>query len=137
MPYETVDEKVIRQRRVRVCDRCRTEMPDVANRGKYRTAGSLAGSLGGSIAASALAGSVLGPVGMIGGAIAGSIAGASAGVRASDKACEAAEKKADQYCKACRDIMSNYEGEGNNKANTNSDPFWDSVGKGNRLGGKE
>lgn len=138
MPFETVDEKVVRQRRVRICDRCRREMPDAANRGKYNTAGSLAGSLCGSIGASALAGAVLGPIGMIGGAIAGSIAGARAGVKASDKACEVAEKNADKYCQACKDVMSNYEGTGtsSSKQNENSgSSFWDSLGKGSRLGG--
>jgi hypothetical protein len=134
MPFDTIDEKVVRQRRVRVCERCRREMPDVASRGKYNTAGSVAGSLSGSIGASALAGAFLGPIGMIGGAIAGSIAGARAGVKASNKACEVAEKNAEKYCQACKDIMSDYEG-GNNKQDDSSGSFWDSLGKGNRAGG--
>jgi len=66
MAFETVNENVTRQRRIRVCERCRREIKDIANRQNYQTAGSLGGSLGGSIGASALAGAVLGPIGMIG-----------------------------------------------------------------------
>ena len=105
MPYETVDEKVVQRRRIRVCSRCRCEMLDVANRSNYHMAGSLTGSLGGSMGASALAGAVLGPVGAIGGAIAGAIMGSKAGVKASDKVAEAVENKADSYCQSCREIL--------------------------------
>lgn len=102
MPFETVQEKVVQEKRVLVCSRCRQPIPhhQSQNRRAYHTVGSLGTSLGGSI----LAGAVLGPVGAIGGAIAGSIAGA----RASDKVCDAVESKRAQgtdLCEACRAIV--------------------------------
>ena len=127
MPYETVQEKVVVEKRIKVCGRCRTPIAEVASssssdndlnrRRKYNTVGGMSGSLGASIGASALMGSVLGPVGAIGGAIAGSIVGSKAGRQASDKAYQATienEKKKnhasesssdDDLCDACLKIL--------------------------------
>jgi len=103
MPFETVDETVTRQRRIRVCERCRRQLPDkVQNRGAYNTGGSIAGSLGGSMVGSAVLGEVLGPVGMIGGLIGGAMAGSRAGAAASNAACDGVESMADGLCDACK-----------------------------------
>jgi phage tail tape-measure protein len=119
MPFETRTEKVIQERRIRVCARCRREIGDADNRGKFQMAGSMGGSLAGSMGASRALGAVLGPIGMIGGAIAGSLAGSKAGVKAGDKACELSDQNIDQYCSNCRKIMS----EGNEKKGTIWDRF--------------
>lgn len=103
MPYDTVDDHVVVQRRVRVCARCRRQMPDVVqNRGAYNTVGSVGGSLGSSMGGSMLLGSVLGPVGAIGGAIGGAIVGSRAGAAASDGICNAVEATADDVCEQCK-----------------------------------
>jgi hypothetical protein len=104
MPYETVQEKVLQERRVRVCARCRNPIPDAADRQTYQKVGGVGGSLGASLGGSILLGSVLGPIGAIGGAIAGSIAGARAGRQASDKVCDAVESNHDSFCQACRKL---------------------------------
>ena len=113
MPYETVQEKVIQTKRIRVCGRCRNPIPDQgANRQTIQavstTSASLATSLGGSI----LVGSLLGPVGAIGGAIVGSIAGARAGHEVGQKVSEAVESKEDSLCPSCRQIVDSYESGG-------------------------
>lgn len=109
MPYETVQEKVVQTRRVRVCARCRSPIQEAANRQTMNTVGGVGGSLGASLGGSILLGSVLGPVGAIGGAIAGSIAGARAGRNVSDKVCEVVESNQDSMCPACRKIVDSYD----------------------------
>ena len=117
MPYETVQEKVIQTKRIRVCGRCRNPIPEqqgAANRQQTiqavsTTSASLATSLGGSI----LVGSLLGPVGAIGGAIVGSIAGARAGHEVGQKVSEAVvESNQDSLCESCRTIVDSYENRG-------------------------
>jgi len=103
MPFETVDEQVIRQRRVKVCERCGRQMPDtVQNRGTYNTVGSVAGSLGTSMGGSMLAGAVLGPVGAIGGAIGGAIVGSQVGAAATNTACDAVDATKGSLCEDCK-----------------------------------
>lgn len=106
MPYTTVKETVTQTRRIRICARCRCQLP-FSDSNNLPRAGSLIGSLGASIGASALAGAVLGPVGVIGGAIAGSFAGAHAGVKAGSKANEIMEEKyqSQPYCSECQAIL--------------------------------
>mmetsp|Transcript_13761 Transcript_13761/g.37668 ORF Transcript_13761/g.37668 Transcript_13761/m.37668 type:complete len:260 (-) Transcript_13761:114-893(-) len=107
MPFETVNEQVVRERRVRVCARCRRQLPEVVqHRGAYQTGGSIAGSLGGSVGGSMLAGAVLGPVGAIAGAIGGAVAGSRAGAAASGGICDAAEYAADDLCPDCKSTPS-------------------------------
>lgn len=107
MPFETVDEQYVRQRKVLVCERCRRQMPGaVQNRGAYQTGGSIGGSLGGSMAGSALAGAVLGPVGAVAGMIGGAIAGSRAGAAASDGICDAVDATAGQLCPDCKEASS-------------------------------
>ena len=139
MPYETVNEKVVRQRQIRVCARCRCEIPHAVNQRRMQQVGSLSGSLGASIGGSALLGSVLGPVGMIGGAIVGSLAGARAGAQAGEKVGQALEERQDSLCEACQKIVgknTNDSSSDNPKKpdnNGSSGPF-SSWGKGQRLG---
>ena len=103
MPVEHVNEQVWTQRRVRVCAKCRRELPDVVkHRGAYNTAGSVAGSLGTSMGGSMLLGTVMGPVGAIGGAIGGAIVGSRAGAAASDGVCNAVENSAQDLCDQCK-----------------------------------
>lgn len=105
MPYETVQEKVVQTKRVRVCARCRSRMPDDGKRNTMNTVGGVGGSLGASLGGSILLGSVLGPIGAIGGAIAGSIAGSRAGRTVSNKLADAVENnsaKGDDLCQSCR-----------------------------------
>jgi len=107
MPFETVNEQVYRQRKVKICRRCRRQISEtVQNRGTYNTVGSVAGSLGTSMGGSMLMGAVLGPVGAIGGAIGGAIVGSRAGAAATDKACDLAEAAGDDICQACKDDAS-------------------------------
>lgn len=115
MPYETVNEKVVQPRRIRVCARCRCEISDdVANKQRMQQVGSIGGSLGASLGGSILLGSVLGPVGMIGGAIAGSIAGSRAGAQAGGKVGEIVENQKGDLCETCRAAS-------NNNQDTNTD----------------
>mmetsp|Transcript_65633 Transcript_65633/g.158716 ORF Transcript_65633/g.158716 Transcript_65633/m.158716 type:complete len:283 (-) Transcript_65633:217-1065(-) len=103
MPFETVDETVVRQRQVKVCARCRGRMDEkVKHRGVWTTAGSIGGSVGTSMGGSMLLGSVLGPVGALGGAIGGAIVGSRAGAAASSGACDAIEATADDVCERCK-----------------------------------
>lgn len=103
MPFETVNEQVIRQRRVNVCERCRQQIPDsVQNRGTYNTVGSVAGSLGTSMGGSMALGALMGPVGAIGGAIGGAIVGGQAGAAASNTACDAVEASKGSLCENCK-----------------------------------
>mmetsp|Transcript_33099 Transcript_33099/g.77461 ORF Transcript_33099/g.77461 Transcript_33099/m.77461 type:complete len:320 (-) Transcript_33099:64-1023(-) len=103
MPHEVVNEQVWQQRRVRICARCRRELPPVVqHRGAYNTAGSVAGSLGTSMGGSMLLGAALGPVGAIGGAIGGAIVGSRAGAAASQGVCDAVESTADDLCDDCK-----------------------------------
>lgn len=129
MPYENVQEKVVRTKRVRVCARCRSRLPETGgDRQTMNTVGGVSGSLGASLGGSMLLGSVLGPVGAIGGAIAGSIAGARAGRNASNKLADAVESRdtADDLCESCRSIGT-YNNRGGGQA----------LGGGNRLGSGE
>jgi len=104
MPFERVNEHVVRERRVKVCARCRRPMDEaVQHRGAWNTAGSVGGSLGTSIGGSMLVGSLLGPVGAIGGALAGAVVGSRAGAAASDAACDAVEACADDVCERCKE----------------------------------
>lgn len=103
MPFETVNEPAIRQRRIKVCKRCRRQIEEkVQHRGAYSTAGSIGGSLGTSMAGSMVLGRVLGPVGAIGGAIGGAIVGSRAGAAASDTICDAVETTGGDLCDACQ-----------------------------------
>ncbi|CAB9507455.1 expressed unknown protein [Seminavis robusta] len=134
MPYETVQEKVVQERRVRVCARCRNPIADNANRGTANVVGSLSGSLGASLGGSMLLGSVLGPVGAIGGAIAGSFAGARAGRDASNKVVDVVESQQDSLCPACRKVTDSYNKKDNQQGGQtlgNGQP----LGGGQRLGG--
>ncbi|CAE7704974.1 unnamed protein product [Symbiodinium pilosum] len=104
MPFETVNEQYVRQRKVLVCERCRRPMDtSVQNRDAYQTGGSIAGSLGGSVGGSMLAGAVLGPVGALAGAIGGAIAGSRAGAAASEGICDAVDSTGSQICNACKE----------------------------------
>jgi hypothetical protein len=122
MPYETVQEKVVQTRRVRVCARCRNPIPEAANRQTIHSVSTMGGSLATSLGGSILVGSLLGPVGAIGGAIAGSIAGARAGREVGHTVAEAVESKQDSLCPSCRKITDN---------STSRD---DEYGGGHRLG---
>ena len=135
MPYEEVQEKVVRTRQVRVCGRCRCELPD--KKSAFNAIGGIGGSLGGSLGGSMILGSVLGPIGAIGGAIAGSIAGGRAGRDASRKVHDTLHA---DLCDACRRqisqdhgstaSISSYENQEDNK--------WGSgrrLGAGHKLGG--
>jgi len=103
MPFETVDEQYVRERKVLVCERCRRQMAGVVqNRGAYQTGGSITGSLGGSMGGSMLAGAVLGPVGAIAGMIGGAVAGSRAGAAASEGICDAVDSSATHLCEACK-----------------------------------
>jgi len=103
MPFETVNEQVYRQQKVKVCERCRHQISEgVQNRGTYNAVGSVAGSLGTSMGGSMLGGAVLGPVGAIGGAIGGAILGSKAGAAASDTACDAIENVKGHLCEECK-----------------------------------
>ena len=135
MPYEEVQEKVVRTRQVRVCGRCRCELPD--KKSAFNAIGGIGGSLGGSLGGSMILGSVLGPIGAIGGAIAGSIAGGRAGRDASSKVHDAVHT---DLCDACRRQISQDYG-----STTNTSPYenqednkWGSgrrLGAGHKLGG--
>lgn len=103
MPFDTVDEQYVRQRKILVCERCRRPMDGVQNRAAYQTGGSIAGSLGGSMGGSMLAGAVLGPVGALAGAIGGAIAGSRAGAAASEGICDAVDSSSSQVCEACKE----------------------------------
>ena len=139
MPYETVQEKVIQTRRIRVCGRCRNPIPEhqgAANRQQTiqavsTTSASLATSLGGSI----LVGSLLGPVGAIGGAIVGSIAGARAGHEVGQKVSEAVvESNQDSLCESCRKIVDSYENRGGGGHRLGSAGDDESSSTGERIG---
>lgn len=104
MPFETVNEQHVSQRKVLVCERCRRQMPGtVENRSAYQTGGSIGGSLAGSMGGSALAGAVLGPVGAVAGMIGGAIAGSRAGAAASDGICDAVDTSGGQLCPDCKE----------------------------------
>lgn len=112
MPYETVQEKVVQTRRVRVCARCRSEMPD--NRQTINRVGGVGGSLGASLGGSMILGSVLGPVGAIGGAIAGSIVGARAGQQTANHVADAVDTvkgNNEVLCPACQALVNNGAGQ--------------------------
>uniref|UniRef100_A0A7S4S861 Glycine zipper domain-containing protein n=1 Tax=Alexandrium monilatum TaxID=311494 RepID=A0A7S4S861_9DINO len=135
MPFETVQEHYVRERRVRVCERCRRPLPDVVeNRGTYNTVGSIAGSVGtsagGSMAGAALGTAVLPGVGTVVGSLAGAIGGAvvgsRAGAAASDGICDAVEANAAQLCDACK--------AGSNSSSRSGRPSATNWG-GGRLGG--
>ena len=52
---------------------------------------------------------------------------------------EVREQNADKYCQSCKEIVSNssFDRDNNSKSNSNGKfGGWDSLGKGNRLGGK-
>lgn len=137
MPYETVQEKVVQERRVRVCARCRAQILDAPNRHTIQNVGSVGGSLGASLGGSILVGSLLGPVGAIGGAIAGSIAGARAGRNVSDKVCETMESNQDALCPACRKVTDSYKGQGGEGGGHrlgSGEPVNSSVNPGERIG---
>eukprot|EP00929_Paragymnodinium_shiwhaense_P067720 TRINITY_DN34050_c0_g1_i2.p2 TRINITY_DN34050_c0_g1~~TRINITY_DN34050_c0_g1_i2.p2 ORF type:complete len:315 (-),score=62.18 TRINITY_DN34050_c0_g1_i2:79-1023(-) len=107
MPFETVNETYVRQRQVRICARCRREIPStVKHKQAYTTAGSVAGSLGTSVGGSMLLGSVLGPVGSIAGAIGGAMVGGRAGATASEAACNAVDSTSGDLCEACKSASS-------------------------------
>lgn len=110
MPYETVEEKVVRTRRIKICAHCQSRIPD--SRQTYNMVGGVGGSLGAFLGGSILLGSALGPVGAIGGAIAGSIAGGrGAGRKASNKLADAVENQdKDSLCEACRSLLDNNNG---------------------------
>ncbi|CAE7503654.1 unnamed protein product [Symbiodinium microadriaticum] len=104
MPFETVNEQYVRERKVLVCERCRRPMDtSVQHRDAYQTGGSIAGSLGGSVGGSMLAGAVLGPVGALAGAIGGAIAGSRAGAAASEGICDAVDSSGTQLCNVCKE----------------------------------
>ena len=134
MPYETVQEKVVRTKRVRVCARCRCRLPSTTgDRQTMNTVGGVGGSLGASLGGSILLGSVLGPVGAIGGAIAGSLAGARAGRTASDKLADAVESSratANDLCESCQSL-------GTNSSSNNGGGSGQVLGGGQRLGSGE
>mmetsp|Transcript_20498 Transcript_20498/g.36842 ORF Transcript_20498/g.36842 Transcript_20498/m.36842 type:complete len:302 (-) Transcript_20498:84-989(-) len=103
MPFETVQEQYVRDKKILVCEQCRRQMSGVVeNRNAYRTGGSIAGSLGGSVVAGGLAGAVLGPVGSIAGAIGGAVAGSRGGAMASDGVCDVIDSNAKHLCEACK-----------------------------------
>jgi hypothetical protein len=140
MPYETVQEKVVQERRIRVCARCRAPMPDVPNRGKANMVGGFGGSLGASLGGSMLLGSVLGPVGAIGGAIVGSIAGARAGRDASNAVVDAVESQQDSMCSSCQKVTQSYNHQEKSSSNNTNDSSWgtgQSLGSGRPLGGQQ
>lgn len=104
MPFESVNEQYVRQRKVLVCERCRRPMDSaVQNRQAYQTGGSIAGSLGGSVGGSMLAGAVLGPVGALAGAVGGALAGSRAGAAASEGICDAVDSTGSQICNSCKE----------------------------------
>eukprot|EP00490_Sorites_sp_Unknown_P001243 CAMPEP_0114639406 /NCGR_PEP_ID=MMETSP0191-20121206/1150_1 /TAXON_ID=126664 /ORGANISM="Sorites sp." /LENGTH=295 /DNA_ID=CAMNT_0001851265 /DNA_START=59 /DNA_END=947 /DNA_ORIENTATION=+ len=104
MPFDTVNEQYVRERKILVCERCRRPMDSaVQNRQAYQTGGSIAGSLGGSVGGSMLAGAVLGPVGALAGAIGGALAGSRAGAVATDGICDAVDSTGSQICNSCKE----------------------------------
>lgn len=103
MPFETVHETYVRQKRVKVCARCHRQLPEtVKHRGAYNAGGSIAGSFGGSIVGSRVVGGLLGPVGALAGAIGGAMAGSRAGATASNSICDAVEATGGEVCPECR-----------------------------------
>jgi len=111
MPFETVEEPAVVRRQIKVCRRCRKQIPTtVENRQTYNQVGSIAGSLGTSMGGSmvgAAAGTAVLPgvgtlIGGLGGAIGGAIFGGKAGAAASDKICDVVEDKAGDLCNECK-----------------------------------